>query len=279
MVTGNNSIVTRGEFIDPAIEQLSSKEGELSIFQAGDGLSFSLAHQPTGRVVLLAEYELSSDPSAILELLKQFNEPFGSYKIGWKSQLNTWIPKALFDESKLSTYSESTLGKGKFDFTEMDEMDSILIHEPIPAQLERVVEAYPNPLALPDAGIHATAITRHWKTRPGEHVYIDYNNDALSVTAVSNGSLLLQNTYSIQSEEDALYYILFAYEQLKFNQDEVPMKVSGTLTENHGLWSTLSKYIRNIEWMEFTGNIHPSSAIPINELRVNAALIQLHSCG
>lgn len=279
MVTGNNSIVTRGEFIDPAIEQLSSKEGELSIFQAGDGLSFSLAHKPTGRIVLLAEYELSSDPNAVLELLKQFNEPFGSYKMGWKSNLNTWIPKALFDESKFSTYSEATLGKGDFAFTEMDEMESVLIHERIPAQLERVAEVYSNLLALPDAGIHATAITRHWKTRPGQHMYIDYNPGALSVTAVSNGSLLLQNTYAIQSEDDALYYVLFAYEQLKFNQDEVPMKVSGPLTENFGLWSTLSKYIRNIEWMEFTGSIHPSNAIPIVELRTNAALIQLHSCG
>lgn len=279
MVTGSNNIHTRCEYIDPAIEQLKADEGELSIFQWGDGLSFSLVHASTGKILLLTEYQLSSDPNSALELLSQFNEPFGSFKIGWKSPRSTWIPKALFDENLFPEYVKSTLGKGDFEFTVIEELEAVLIHEKMPAHLERVAENYTVHKSLPDPAIHALAIARHWKTRPGQHMYADYNKETLTMTAISNGKLLLQNTYHVATEEDALYYVLFAYEQLKFHQDEVPLKISGDLVEKHGLWSTLAKYIRDIEWLDNIGNIHPASAIPKNDIRLHAALIQNHTCG
>lgn len=279
MVTGNNSIVTRGEFIDSAIEQLSSKEGELSIFLEGDGLSFSVLHKPSGKIVLLAEYQIDSNPSSVLELLKQFDEPFASYKIGWHSPKTSWIPQALFSEDQLNNLASKTLGEGQFTYTTVEELEAVVIHDFMPESLERVVEAYSNTLVLPDSAIHATAISRLWKTRPGEHLFVDKKENYISVAAISNGKLLLQNTFPIANDEDVLYYILYVYEQLKFHPDEVPMKVSGNLTENHGLWATLSKYIREIDWIESVGKVHPAHAIPVHEIRNNAALTHLHSCG
>lgn len=279
MVTGNNTIVTRSEFIDRSIEQLSASEGILSIFQREDGLSFCLSHQPSGKVILLADYGISNEPSAGIELLKQFDESFGSYRLGWYTPHYTWIPKVLFDESQVAELGRKTLGPVRTQWIEVPESEAVILHEAIPAQLERIAEQLESPLILPEGAIQALAMTRYWKTRPGSHIYVHVEEKYLSLTAVSTGKLLLQNHYPTKTDEDRLYFILQAYEQLHFHPDEVPLKLSGYLTESGPFRKTISKYIRDVNWLENLGTIHPAESVPAHELRKYAPLIHLHSCG
>lgn len=280
MVTGSNQkIETRCEYIDSGLESLKASEGQLSIFLAGDGLSFSLIHRATGKVLLLNEYLLPNSPGSALEMLHQFNESFDSYMVGWQAEKHTWIPSDLFDESQLPTLVQDTLGITDYQFTEVPELNAVIVHSPLPESLERIVEALPEAKVLPHSAIHALALTKHWKTLPGDQLYCNIEEDVLSLTAISNGKLVLQNSFPADCNENRLYYLLFAFEQLKYHPDQVAIKLSGQVDENDAFWSQLEKYVRRIDLLENLDNIHPSSSIPQVELRKHAPLIQLHSCG
>ncbi len=279
MVTGNNSITTRGEFIDDALEQLDASEGILSIFQSEDGLSFSVAHRTSGQILLITDYKLDNRPDAGVELLQQFNEPFSEYRLGWDCKKWTWVPQELFDLKELGTLSETLLGTVQTTYTEVPDINAVLIHENVPPVLERIQEALESSTLLPHPAAEAISLTKHWKVRPGEHVYLHITTNSLNLLAVSNGKLQLHNTYETKSAEDQLYFVLYAYEQLKFNTDEVPLKVTGNILENDALWKSYKKYIRNVEWMENIGSIHSSYSIPQRQLHLFAPLIQLHVCG
>ncbi|NVK27857.1 MAG: DUF3822 family protein [Flavobacteriia bacterium] len=278
MVTGSNSISTRAEFIDDAIEQLSANEGVLSIFHTEGGLSFSLAHASSGRVMLLVDYELDNRPDSGLELLNQFNETFHAYQLGWDVERFTWIPQELFLESETTQIGLKLLGINNAVATAIPELEAVLIHSPIPPVLERIAEALDGPALLPKPASDVLALGRHWKTRPGEHVYLHIEPEYLDILAFSNGKLQLHNRFVAKTNEDKLYFVLYAYEQLKFQTDEVPLKLSGSILENSELWKSFGKYIRNVEWLENLNQVHSTASIPQTQLRRYAPLIHLHSC-
>ncbi|KAB2808050.1 DUF3822 family protein [Phaeocystidibacter luteus] len=278
MVTGSKSISTRAEFIDDAIEQLSAVEGVLSIFHTEGGLSFSLAHASSGRVMLLVDYELDNRPESGLELLNQFNETFKSYQLGWDVERFTWIPQELFLESETTQLGSKLLGINNAIATPVPELEAVLIHSPIPPVLERIAEALEAPILLPKPASDALSLGRHWKTRPGEHVYLHLEKEYVDILAFSNGKLQLHNRFVAKTKEDKLYFVLYAYEQLKFHPDEVPLKLTGGILENDDLWKSFDKYVRNVEWLENLNQIHSTAAIPQSQLRQYAPLIHLHSC-
>ncbi len=279
MVTGNNSIITKGEFIDDALEQLNPQEGILSIFHKEGGLSFSVANRKTGRLLLIADYKLDNRPEAGVELLQQFNEPFGAYHVGWDSSKWTWVPLELFSADDLPTLSETLLGTRQTTYTTVPSANAVLIHELAPPIIERLQDALEEYSAFPQPAAEAISLLNHWKNRPGQHMYVFVDLNKVHVLAISNGKIQLHNAFEAKTVEDQLYFVLYAYEQLNFNPDEVPLKLSGHLLEKDELWKAYAKYIRNVEWMENINPIHGSHAIPERQIHLFSPLIQLHLCG
>ncbi len=278
MVTGNSHITTRAEYIDGGLESTPASESLLSIFYSGDGLSFCLSHTPTKKILLLADYQLDTRPEAGLELLKQFNETFGEYILSWQVEHSTWVPKELLTQESIPTISKEVMGISKVQHTEIDELDATLLHEPIPPVLERIYESLSSAKLLPKPASEVIAFSRYWKSKPGDHFYLNVGENTIDIIAFSNGKLQLQNTYPTDSIEDQLYFVLYAYEQLKFNTEEVPLKITGSIEENSTLWNTYQKYIRNVDWLDHISGLNYSSAIPIASIRKYAPLVHLAAC-
>ncbi|NVK05743.1 MAG: DUF3822 family protein [Flavobacteriia bacterium] len=278
MVTGSNRITTRAEFIDSALESTPAEESSLSIFHSGNGLSFCLYHKASGKILLLVDYEHDGSSDTGMELLQQFNETFGKYILSWETDTYTWVPKELFNEKDVPSIAQKMLGKTDVQWTIIDELEAVLIHSTIPPVLERMAESLPAVTALPRPASSALALHRFWKTKPGEHVNIHVRSGALDILAFSNGKLILQNTYETDSIEDQLYFLTYAYEQLKFSPEEVPLKVSGDIVEGDRLWKTYQKYIRNVGWLGSVSNLKPSASIPTAAINQYASLVHLAAC-
>ena len=56
-----------------------------------------------------------------------------------------------------------------------------------------------------------------------------------------------QTRFDFESNEDVLYFILNVYEQLDFNPEVVPVKLSGEIVKGAAVWQLLEKYIRFVK--------------------------------
>ena len=119
---------------------------------------------------------------------------------------------------------------------------------------------------------------RFWKKKPGDHVNIHIREGYLDILAFTNGKLVLQNTYETDSIEDQLYFLTYAYEQLKYSPEEVPLKVSGNLVEGDRLWKAYQKYIRNVGWLGSVSNLQASASVPTAAINQYASLVHLAAC-
>lgn len=122
-----------------------------------------------------------------------------------------------------------------------------------PTNLKQTVEAF-----FP--GCHVEHYTAHLlrsllqAAGPHEQVAVHVQDFSLDILVIRNGRLLLLNTFSFQSPDDFLYYILLAYDRHGLNREEAPLRLLGEIEEGSAIYNLCYKYIRNVEFVNRPGN-------------------------
>lgn len=79
-----------------------------------------------------------------------------------------------------------------------------------------------------------------------EHIILSIHSNYIEVVVKQDHKLLLANQFSIKTQEDVLYYVLFILEQYQLNPLTANISVVGNLDTNSELITSLKKYIKNI---------------------------------
>lgn len=112
---------------------------------------------------------------------------------------------------------------------------------------------------------HITALARlmlNTEELSKEQVLISIRYNSIEVIIKQNQQLILANQYSIKTNEDVLYYVLFILEQYQLNPLTVALTLIGNVEANSELIVSLKKYIKHIRlatghkalnWQHLTG--------------------------
>lgn len=76
-------------------------------------------------------------------------------------------------------------------------------------------------------------------------MWAEVTTQHINIVVIHNHKLQLANTYSISNNDDAAYYILACYQQLKLSQEEVELNIIGDLLTINPV-PFLTDYIRHI---------------------------------
>lgn len=79
-----------------------------------------------------------------------------------------------------------------------------------------------------------------------ENIILSIHSNYIEVVLKQEQKLILANQYSIKTQEDVLYYVLFILEQYQLNPLTTTITVVGNLDSNSSLIGSLKKYIKNI---------------------------------
>ncbi len=93
-----------------------------------------------------------------------------------------------------------------------------------------------------------------------ENIVLYIHKNYIEITVKTGSQLLLANQFSIKTEEDMLYYVLFILEQYQLNPLTVHVTVAGNIDSTARTIQLLKKYIKHIRLA--TGN----KAINWNEI-------------
>jgi hypothetical protein len=79
-----------------------------------------------------------------------------------------------------------------------------------------------------------------------DDLLINIHQHCIEIIHKQNGKLVLANQFSVTTEEDILYYVLFVLDQYQLNPLLVSIVLTGNTDSNSSIIKTLNKYIKYI---------------------------------
>lgn len=183
------------------------------------------------------------------ELMNQYDE----IVVLHDNSLNTFIPKALFDEDFLGSYLQYNTKVFQTDFFAFDNIgnyDINNVYVPFMDANNFLVDRYGTFEYKNSNSILVTKLLDASKNIDEKQVFVHAKDTHFEIIAVRNQKLLLFNSFEYKTPEDFLYYLLFTLEQLQLNPEFVKVSVLGKINENNPCYKLAYKYIRNLVMFE-----------------------------
>ena len=166
--------------------------------------------------------------------------------------LNTLVPDAIFDETVLGNYLQYTTKVYPTDYFDYDDINS--------QNCKNVYVPYIN---------YNNFLLDKWGTFTFKHIstvlieYISHKSEALpfefwihlnasefQVVLLKNKKIIFYNNFQHQTKEDFMYYILFVFEQLKLDTNQVPITLFGEIGVQEDYYEIAYKYIRYVNVLD-----------------------------
>jgi len=252
----------------------NTKETRLSIQFNLDGFSFCISNNTSNETVYFSEYEFDEKQGTPENLLKQIEaifktdiqlqKDFSSVLVIHQNDLFTLVPNAYFSEDKLLEYLDFNIKTIATDFITFDNIESM--------NAKNVYVPYVNinNYLFQNFGEfeykhHLTILIEKLISLPASKerkVYINVSKENFDVVILQNKKIEFSNSFSFETKEDFMYYILFTFEQLKIDVEEVKIYFTGAIDIETEIYKITYQYVRNIFFLESTSKIFNQLSAP-----------------
>jgi len=249
---------------DQTFDQQQTARYRLSVRIAADAISFCLADPDRNTYIQLASFEIR-DYIGVRRLEKEIIEEmfedvislhpwlrgkFASVNILFEDCRFTLLPLPLFDPNNYrSNYAfnfTNTSGE-EILYTSLPVSDAVLLYG-VPAGLVDslkkrfpIVRFYHSNFPLLTAFIN-----KYRNTDNQGSVLANFRNGAMDILILNDRKLQLLNSYNCKSDEDVLYFLVFAIEQIGLNPETIELHLSGMIERDSNLHILINKYVRNV---------------------------------
>tara|TARA_R110002051_G_scaffold66817_5_gene121046 strand:- start:716 stop:1549 length:834 start_codon:yes stop_codon:yes gene_type:complete len=240
------------------LEQSKSDYHKLSIQISLNGLSFCVLDTVDNNILASENvvFEREVNP---LELLKKVKEIFEKYKVAnvsfseviaiHKNQLFSLVPTALFDEDELANYlkfNAKILTNDVIVYDELESNDLMNVYVPFMNVNNYIYELFGEFEFKHSSTVMVESLLNTPQPGNDSFCYVHVGDKQMEITVVSNKKLLLHNSFSYNTKEDFIYYLLFTLEQLKLDTNTVKLKLFGAIDEDDEIYGISYNYIKNI---------------------------------
>lgn len=259
-------------FVDKRLNAETAARAQRWMVAGADGLSLAVMSD-SGEVLALQawNHQGAGEPGQYLRILLG-QEPTLQYQFGktqgaWAEPQVTLVPRRLFHADHLADYFKILLQAGEsyhYAYESMPVFDCYLVY---------AVEA-----SLYDLGAshrfgfevdkHFTAFLlqslHHLADFSDHQIFVHFRFQSVQIAVFERRNLLFFNSFKFQHANDALYFILLAYEQFKLNPLELPLTISGNLMEDSEIFRLLRRYVRTIRFAPLPASVQlPQSAVDL----------------
>ena len=256
-------------FTDRSFNQNDAAHYSISIQVNNSGLTYCILNNETNNYILFRKHrfeqvilpgDLIRNVENTLEKDEVLSLPFHRIIFLGYTQQSTLIPEGFFEYDHRDKYLK---------FNHADDTDSAIFSNYIVSPGLYNVFALPDDLvALIKLHFRKVAIMNQTTTflmriasQPEafnrSSVHLGLNHDFFDIACTGEGTLQLYNTFQFTGENDLLYYILFVFNKMGFDPDQIPLLISGELSSRLSYSDIIRQYIRNTRFDE---------AIPVHTL-------------
>ncbi len=243
-----------------SIQNIPNKR--LSVQVSLTGLSFLVTNIGRSEVLHFSEkkYPKSRTPEELLIDVEAFveehiSEPesFESVKVIYSNPEFALVPVSLFDESKASDYLKFNSKILTNDFIAWDELHDrnlMVVYVPYVNLNNYLYDTFGSFEYYHLITSFLNLIPPANRFTGDAEVFIHVERSNFQLVVQKDGNLQLCNSYPYQTPEDFIYYVLFCFEQLELNPDEVKVTLLGMISETDPLYEIAYTYIRHLEFID-----------------------------
>jgi hypothetical protein len=238
--------------IDESFDLKKADQYHLSLILRTDSYSYAILDTTTQKYIALYTSLSFTQDDLFKQLSDRFkNVSFRSGTLALATPQFTMVPDSLFDESKkaeLLTFCYEPIAQDDILFNTIHNL-----HAKIIFPISKVVNELIHPLFKHYRVVHsATAFIEGLilenKNNSDKKTYADFHADFFQIVITEGKNILFCNSFAYKTAEDIAYYILFLYEQLGLNPEEIPLTLSGMIEKTSAEHSLLFNYIRHVRF-------------------------------
>ena len=212
----------------------------------------------SGRVLALKEVDFGNYPAVTkvedhywkafvdhADLTKTYDEVV----VYHDNNLNTFVPKALFDEDYLGSYLQYNTKVFETDYFEYDEIANYEMHNvyiPYVNINNFLIDQFGSFYYKNVNTVLVKRLLDLSKNNDERQIFVYFASKQFEIVAVQNQKLLLFNSFDYLTREDFLYYLLFSAEQLDLNPEYFKLQLLGNISEDSEFFKIAYKYVRNV---------------------------------
>ena len=257
----------------------------LSIQVSLNGLSFCIYNKKNNTVETLysTDFESKLSPFDTENRLKsefenksEFIDAFDEVNIIHDNSYVTIVPNDIYDEAQKADYLKFNTKILSTDFIATDDCSCIntkAVYIPYININNYLLDSFDSINYYHFATPFVQSVMLK-KSRENE-VFANVNSHQFHLLVIKENRFIFYNVFEYSSNEDFLYYLLFTLEQLKMNNDELHINISGTLKKESELYELIYTYIRHVNFFETPKDLIFNENIDDSEISKNNIL--LHS--
>lgn len=231
---------------------------KLSIHISLNGLSFCIIDLISKEIDFLKTYSLSknSTPKKLLKTLKkgfkendELRNSFSSVKIIHYNNLSTVVPEPLFDKKNALSYLKFNSKILQNDYVAYDRIfnnECVNVFIPYVNINNYIFKMFDSFVYNHYSSIILEKVKLNEKNTTTPSLYLNININHMEITYFVKNKLVFYNRFDFNTKEDVMYYLLFTIDQLKLNPEEIPVVITGNISEDDDNYKIIYKYIRNV---------------------------------
>ncbi len=223
-----------------------------------DGFSFCILDPVKNKYIQIQHISFNQQQKIEEQINQCFREvdklnlPYKKTLILIPSNQATLVPSALFDTGNYSdwlTFSNNLNDRTVLLYNKIKMADAFNVFT-VPEKIFSIMKRqFPDPwffqqyTPIIESNL-ATSMTNFKDTL----LYINIEKKFFDLLAFKNNNLKLCNSFKMKSDNDFIYFTLFAFEQLKLSPAETNIVVGGNHPDFHNLTDHLKQYIKNVNY-------------------------------
>tara|TARA_B100001758_G_scaffold243724_1_gene253907 strand:- start:2704 stop:3510 length:807 start_codon:yes stop_codon:yes gene_type:complete len=237
-----------------------SEEYNISIQIGLKSLSYYIINNNTRDIEHVKKLQIHNNLANIINTDDILKLDFLKSKIIFTNFPCTLIPKELFLEKQskeLLELTSDTYEVIQSDFIE--QIDAYLVYS-IPKDISNTIFTF-FPKAKQKAQ-QAILIEQFSNINSNDsNAYLHISENTLNITIFKTNKLIFNNSFSVESKEDLLYFTLFTFEQLKIDPEKINVRLYGDILYGDQNYKLLYEYIREIKFGEKPGDLNISGKL------------------
>ena len=246
------------------IDLTKSKQYTLSIRLGTDGFSFSIYNPIQDNSLSLIEKEIDTSLSLTANLKNAFHEldflgyPYKRVNVLMASKRFTMVPLELFEDepAELLFYHNHQKRENEVVlYNVLKKNNAVVIFGIDKSACTFLKEQFPEVRFYSHSSPLIEYFSIKSKLGNSKKMYASVRNEAIDIYCFERGHLLLANSFECTHTEDRIYYLLYVWKQLEFNQERDELHLTGMLPDKEKLINELKKYILQVFIMNPATNI------------------------
>jgi hypothetical protein len=243
-------------FIDKTFDSTQTNNYHLTVQISPDGFFFTVLDVPKGKYIVLNGYNFFIKRSRLLfKHVKEVVEKEELIRLNYKSvdvlystRLFTFVPKVLFSDGDAEIFlsfnhkQEKGFAIRKNLFRRSESWCIYNFPQNLSDYLETVfpkATVSHNLFPLVEAVLESN---RNFPER--QQVHLNFFREYFEIVVISGQKLMQCNIFNYKTERDILYYVLYAFDQMKLSPENTDLIIHGIVPQVSPVYHLLKRYIR-----------------------------------